>query len=320
MKTEKAVLLLNLGSPDAPTVPAVRKYLREFLGDRHVISLPWLLRKILLECVILPRRPKKSSVLYQRIWTESGSPLIVETKKLRERVARKLDGHAEVFCAMRYGNPAIETAVNEIKRRGLKNVFVVPLYPQKAESSWLTAAEKAQKVFSKNAPAINVKFAEPYYSEPDFIRALAESAKPFFSGKAFDKLLVSFHGVPVKTRLAQSYKSECETTAALLAEALNLPRERWEAAFQSRFGKGKWLEPSTESRLENLPREGIKNLAVIAPGFVADCVETLDELGIRGKEKFLACGGNAFSVIPCLNDSEIFAEFLAKLALRTNYP
>ena len=313
MEEPSAVLLLNLGSPDAPTIPAVRKYLREFLGDKHIISIPWIFRKLLLECIILPRRPKKSAELYQQIWTENGSPLICETQKLRERVEKKIGGSIPVFCGMRYGNPSIENEAKKIKTLGIKKVFVIPLYPQKAESSWVTVAEKAQKVFSKTDPEIRLDFADPYYDEPDFIAALAKSAREFLEGKKIDKLLISFHGVPVKTALAQNYKNECETTARLLGEALNLPRERREVSFQSHFGKGKWLEPSTEERLDNLPCEGVKNLAVIAPGFAADCLETLDELSIRGKEKFQAAGGNVFFTIPCLNDSEAFAEFLAKM-------
>lgn len=312
MEDTQAVLLLNLGSPDAPSVPAVRKYLREFLGDKHVISLPWILRKILLECVILPRRPKKSAEYYSKIWTESGSPLIAETEKLRKRVAEKTDGSTEVFCAMRYGNPSIENAAKAIYERGIRKVFVIPLYPQKAESSWVTAVEKTERVFAKKFPRVKLDFAEPYYREPEFIAALAKSAEEFLSGKNFEKLLISFHGVPVKTKLAKSYKTECETTAELLASALNLPRERWECVFQSRFGRGKWLEPSAEERLKNLPKEGVKNIAIIAPGFAADCLETLEELGVRGKKTFSESGGNDFHTVPCLNDSEAFAEFLVK--------
>lgn len=318
VKESRAVLLLNLGSPDAPNVPAVRKYLREFLGDKHVISLPWILRKILLECVILPRRPEKSAGYYSKIWTENGSPLIVETEKLRERVAEKIGGNAEVFCAMRYGNPSIENAAKAIYERGFRRVFVIPLYPQKAESSWVTATEKTQKVFAKKFPQVKLDFAEPYYREPEFIAALAKSAEEFLSGKNFEKLLISFHGVPIKTKLAKSYKAECETTAELLANALNLPRERWECVFQSRFGRGKWLEPSTGELLKNLPKEGVKNIAVIAPGFAADCLETLEELGVRGKKTFSESGGNDFFTVPCLNDSEAFADFLANIVRKNS--
>lgn len=318
MKESRAVLLLNLGSPDAPSVPAVRKYLREFLGDRHVISLPWILRKILLECIILPLRPKKSAKYYSKIWTENGSPLIAETEKLRERVTEKLDGSAEVFCAMRYGNPSIESAAKSICERGIRKVFVIPLYPQKAESSWITAVERTEKIFEKKFPQVKLVFAKPYYDEPEFIEALEESAKKFLIGKNFEKLLISFHSVPVKTKLAKSYKAECEMTAELLASALNLPRERWECVFQSRFGRGKWLEPSTGERLKNLPKEGFKNIAVIAPGFAADCLETLEELGVRGKKTFSESGGNDFHMIPCLNDSEAFANFLVNITQKNS--
>ena len=316
-KETRAVLLLNLGSPDAPTVPAVRTYLREFLGDKYVISLPWILRKILLECVILPRRPKKSAELYSKIWTKDGSPLIIETQKLQNLLREKLNGDIKVFCAMRYGNPNIENVVKEIKNSGIKNIFVIPLYPQKAESSWVTAVEKAKYVFSRKAPEIHLTFAEPYYSDSRFISSLAESAKKILNGNNFEKILISFHGVPVKTKLSQSYKKECETTANLLTKALNLPRERSECVFQSRFGRGKWLEPSIEERLKNLPKEGITRIAVIAPGFAADCLETLEELGVRGKKTFIESGGDRFFMIPCLNDSESFADFLTQITIDT---
>lgn len=306
-----AVLLLNLGSPDEPSVPAVRRYLREFLGDRHVITLPWILRKILLECIILPRRPKRSAALYRKIWTQEGSPLIVQTERLRSRVAEFSEG-VPVLCAMRYGNPSVEKAARELSAVGVRSVRVIPLYPQRAASSWGTAVEKTQQVFSKVAPQITLHFAKPFFDHPDYIAALAEHARVFLGEKSFDKILISFHGVPVATATAQSYREECETTARLLAQALDLGNEQWEVVFQSRFGRGKWLEPSTETRLRELPGEGVKNLVVIAPGFIADCLETLEELAVRGKKTFLDSGGTTFALAPCLNDDPALARFLSK--------
>ena len=275
--------------------------------------MPWILRKILLECIILPRRPKISAEFYSKIWTKEGSPLIVETKKLQNLLWKKLSGNIKVFSAMRYGNPSIENVVKEIKNSGIKKIFVIPLYPQKAESSWVTAVEKTKHVFLKKAPEVCLTFADPYYSDSRFIDSLAGSAKNFLNGKNFDKILISFHGVPVKTKLSQSYKKECETTANLLTKALNLPHERSECVFQSRFGRGKWLEPSIEERLKNLPKEGITKIAVIAPGFTADCLETLEELGVRGKKTFIESGGDCFLMVPCLNDSGTFADFLTQI-------
>lgn len=311
MRADAAVLLVNLGSPASASVPAVRAYLREFLGDPNVISLPQPFRKILLEAVILPFRAKKSAARYAKVWTEKGSPLVAGTEQLRERVAAELGGNARVFCAMRYGEPSAEKAAREMLAAGTRAAFVVPLYPQRAESSWDTAVEHIEKIFSETAPQIKLRFAEPFFADSGYIGALAESAEKFLRGKTFDKLLFSFHGVPAKTRRAQSYRAECLKTAELLSRALNLPRERCETAFQSRFGRGKWLEPSAEKRLRELPAEGAHRIAVIAPGFIVDCLETLEELAECSRETFLAAGGEEFHFVPCLNASPAFARFLA---------
>lgn len=319
MRPEDAVLLLNLGSPAAPSVPAVRAYLREFLGDPNVIPIPRPFGKILLETVILPFRAKKSAERYAKIWTAEGAPLVAGTERLRERVAAELGGNARVFCAMRYGEPSAEKAAREMLAAGTRSALVVPLYPQRAESSWDTAVAHVEKVFSKTAPQIGLRFAEPFFAEPGYIGALAESAENFLRGKTFDKLIFSFHGVPAKTRRAQSYRAECLETAELLARALRLPRERRETVFQSRFGRGKWLEPAAAERLRELPAEGARRIAVIAPGFVVDCLETLEELAECGREIFLAAGGEEFHFVPCLNASPAFARFLAGTA-RGEFP
>lgn len=314
MRAEDAVLLLNLGSPAAPTVPAVRAYLREFLGDPHVVPLPGILKKLLLELVILPLRAGNSAARYAKIWTHEGSPLVVFSERLRERVSAELGADVPVLCAMRYGAPGVEKAAKTLLAAGTRRVLVVPLYPQRADSTWLTAVEHAEKVFSSAAPGVELRFAEPFFAERGCIEALAETASAALRGDAFDKLLISFHSLPESSPDAKTYREECLTTARLLAEALALPRERVETAFQSRFGRGKWLAPSTEERLRALPAEGARRVAVIAPGFVADCIETLEELGVRGRETFLAAGGNAFTLVPCLNDSPAFARFVADFA------
>ena len=313
MRADDAVLLLNLGSPAAPTVPAARAYLREFLGDPHVIPLPKILKKLLLELVILPRCAKNSAARYAKIWTREGSPLVVFTERLRARVAAVLGAGVPALCAMRCGEPGVETAAKALLAAGTRRVRVVPLYPQRAESSWGAAVAHAKKVFSAIAPAVELRFVEPFFAERGYIEALAETASAALRGNAFDKLLISFHSLPESSPEAKTYREECLTTARLLAEALALPRERVETAFQSRFGRGKWLAPATEDRLRALPSEGARRVAVIAPGFVADCIETLEELGVRGRETFLASGGNAFTLVPCLNDSPAFARFLAEL-------
>ena len=310
----RALLLINLGSPSAPTVPAVRVFLREFLSDPCVVPLPAIVRALLLRLVVLPFRAKKSAARYAKIWTREGSPLAVETERLRERVAAELGGEIRVLAAMRYGAPNLESAARELLAAGTRDVFAIPLFPQSAESSRGTAIQHARKVFSKIAPSVGLRFAEPFFKESAYIAALAEKTAETLRGNAFDKLLISFHALPESAPEARNYARECRTTAELLAAALALPRERVEVVFQSRVGHGKWLAPATEERLRALPAEGAKRVAVVAPGFVADCLETLEELGVRGREIFLAAGGNAFTLVPCLNDSPAFAKFLAKSA------
>ena len=313
MPTPDAVVLLNLGSPAAPTVPAVRVFLREFLDDPRVIALPFPLRKLLLEGVILPFRAKKSAARYAKIWTREGSPLVAETERLRARVARELGGNARVLCAMRCGEPGLEAAARELRAAGARDVLAIPLFPQRAESSWDSAAERAKEVFRKRAPQIRLRFAAPFFAEPGYVGALAETTENALRGRAFDKLLISFHGVPAAAKRAESYRAECLTTAEKLAAALRLPRERWEAAFQSRFGRGKWIGPATDARLRALPAEGARRLAVVSPSFVADCLESLEEIGVAGRELFLAAGGESFCAVPCLNASPAFARFLSEI-------
>lgn len=308
----RALLLINLGSPSAPTVPAVRAFLREFLNDPLVVPLPAFARALLLRLIVLPFRAKKSAARYAKIWTREGSPLIAETERLRERVAAALGGEIRVLSAMRYGTPNLETAARELLAAGTREVFAIPLFPQNAKSSRGTAILRTQKVFSELAPSVRLHFAEPFFEENDYIAALAEKTAETLRGNAFDKLLISFHSLPESAPEAHDYRRECRATAERLAAALALPRERFEVAFQSRVGHGKWLVPATEERLRALPAEGAKRVAVVAPGFVADCLETLEELGMRGREIFLAAGGNAFTLVPCLNDSPAFAQFLAK--------
>jgi len=316
-----AVLLLNLGSPDSTSVSDVKKYLRGFLGDPRVITLPFPLRKILLEAVILPFRSKKSAARYEKILNADGSfPLVAETNRLRERVEKILAEEnfsgekIPVFSAMRHGNPSVESAVKKIISSGAEKVFVVPLFPQRATSSWDSAVFHVRKLFEKNAPSCRLCFIEPFFSAKGYIGALAEVSRRALAGVSFQKLLISFHGIPARGNDAPRYRAECEATATALANALGLSRERWEIVFQSRFGRGKWLEPATATRLSVLPREACTRVAVVAPSFVADCLETLEELGGEGKKTFLSAGGEIFSLVPCLNAEPAFARFLAESA------
>ena len=226
---------------------------------------------------------------------------------------RKLGGNARVLCAMRCGEPGLEAAARELRAAGARDVLAIPLFPQRAESSWDSAAERAKEVFRKRAPQIRLRFAAPFFAEPGYVGALAETTENALRGRAFDKLLISFHGVPAAAKRAESYRAECLTTAEKLAAALRLPRERWEAAFQSRFGRGKWIGPATDARLRALPAEGARRLAVVSPSFVADCLESLEEIGVAGRGLFLAAGGESFCAVPCLNASPAFARFLSEI-------
>ena len=311
---DKAVLLLNLGSPDSASVPDVRKFLRKFLGDPRVLPLPFPLRKILIEGVILPLRSKKSAARYEKILTNGALPLVAETERLRACVEKFLGEKILVRAAMRHGNPSVECAARELRDAGARKIFVVPLFPQRAASSWDSAVEHAQKNFKKTAPRCCVHFIKPFFAERAYIDALAGGVSRALAGNVFEKILVSFHGIPAGGSDAASYRAECEKTAELLADALGFSRERYETTFQSRFGRGKWLEPATDFRLRALPREGVSRVAVVAPGFVADCLETLEELGIEGKKKFLSAGGKEFFLVPCLNADPAFARFIANSA------
>lgn len=319
--SRRAVLLLNLGSPDSASVSDVKKYLRSFLGDPRVLTLPFPLRKILLEGIILPFRSKKSAARYRKILTADGAfPLVAETENLRARVEKILaeeifpDEKIPVFAAMRHGKPSVEIAAKTLVEAGVSEVFVVPLFPQRAASSWDSAVVHAREIFEKEAPSCRLKIIEPFFAAQGYIDALAGSVRRALYGSSFQKLLISFHGIPVRGNDAPSYRAECEATAAALADALDLSRERYEVAFQSRFGKGKWLEPATAARLCTLPREGHADVAVVAPGFITDCLETLEELAIDARQIFLSAGGKNFEFVSCLNADTAFARFLADSA------
>lgn len=312
MSAETAALLVNLGSPAEPSAAAVRRFLREFLSDPHVITLPAPLRKLLLEFVILPRSAEKTAVRYAKIRTPAGMPLVVETEKLRSRVAECLGGGVPVFAAMRYGAPSLADAAKAIAAAGTQCVFVIPLYPQQAESTRDTAVERAAEIFGKVAPQIRLSFAEPFFAAPGYIAAIAGSVRRALAGKEFDKLVISFHGVPTATPGAARYREQCSVTAELLGAELALPRERYETVFQSKFGRGNWLGPDARERFRALSAEGARRIAVVAPGFVADCIETLEELAISGKRLFLDAGGSEFFYVPCLNDDVAFASFLSE--------
>jgi protoporphyrin/coproporphyrin ferrochelatase len=330
---KRAVLLVNLGSPDSTSVPDVRRYLREFLGDERVLDLPDAARWLLLEGIILRTRPKKSAHAYKEVWTEQGSPLLVISRSVRDKLASQLGPDTPVYLAMRYGQPSIASVVARMAEDGVTEVLLFPQYPHYAMSSWETVVVKVYEEAGRLAPQLRVSMVQPFFADPDYIEALYTVTAPYLA-KNYDKLLFSYHGIPQRhLKKADSSKAHCltvpdccntcsplqatcyraqvlATTRALVARAQLAP-EKYSVSFQSRLAGEPWLTPFTDHELARLPREGQKRLLVICPAFVADCLETLEEIRGQGKETFIQAGGESFEQIPCLNDQSPYIDFLA---------
>lgn len=309
------VLLINLGTPDAPTAKAVRKYLAEFLSDRRVVEIPALLWQPILRGIILPTRPAKSAHAYQQVWTEAGSPLAAITRRQTDALRPVLGESTRVDFAMRYGEPAIGPAIDALMAAGSRRILVVPLYPQYCGATTATVVDAVNAHLATLRWQPTLRFLPPYGDDPAYIDALKASVEDGLAALDFrpDVLLASFHGMPERTRtLGDPYHDQCRATARLLVGALGRPVD---VAFQSRFGRAKWLEPATDATLERLGREG-RSVAVFAPGFAADCLETLEELAIRGREQYLAAGGHDFAYLPCLNDGDPGLAMLSTLIRR----
>ena len=334
--SRKGILILNLGSPKSTSVPDVRNYLREFLGDERVIDYPAAFRFALLEGIVLRTRPKKSAAAYATVWTPEGAPLLVTTEKLRAKL-EKVTG-LPVITGMRYGTPSCAEAVQKVIDLGIDDLFVMPQYPHYAMSSYETVVVKIQEELKRLAPDLKYHVLQPYFNDPAYIQALVESAKAWLN-KPFDKLLFSYHGVPERhlrkgdpskahcTKVpnccavaspchATCYKHQCVETTRLFTAAAGLRPEQVEVAFQSRFGPEKWVPPYTDERLEAMPGEGIKKLLVMCPAFTADCLETIEEISEEGKEDFMHAGGESFEQIPCLNDQDVYVKYLADRVVR----
>lgn len=297
------VLLVNLGTPDAAEPKAVKRYLKQFLSDRRVVEIPPLLWQPLLRGIILNTRPKRSAHAYSLVWSEEGSPLAAITARQARALAGAFGPDVIVEHAMRYGNPAISTQIDALLGQGCTRILIAPLYPQYCAATTATVADAAAAhlMTLRRQPAMRA--LPSYHDDPLYIAALKENAETALAALDFEPqaILASFHGMPERTlRLGDPYHCHCQKTGRLLSEALG--RELI-VTFQSRFGRAKWLEPATDVTLNALPARGVKDVAVIAPGFAADCLETLEELAIRGKEGFVAAGGNRFAYLPCLNDS-----------------
>lgn len=310
------VLVVNLGTPAEPTPSAVRRYLAEFLSDSRVVEIPRIVWKIILHGVVLRVRPKKSARAYQRVWTEQGSPLMVGSSSLVEKVGRefaeKISGESRVVLAMRYGDPSVKKGLLELQAQGAERLMVLPLYPQ---YSGATTGSVADAVFTELMQwrwVPELRLMGPFHDDPAYIRAIANSIREHWQEKGKgDKLLMSFHGMPRATLEAgDPYYCHCHKTARLIASELDLDTGDWEMAFQSRFGAAEWLRPYVSERLTELPGEGVKHLTVVCPGFSVDCLETLDEIATEGCEEFIAAGGERFEYIPALNDSPEHVELL----------
>ena len=298
------VLLINLGTPDAPEPAAVRRYLAEFLSDRRVVEIPALVWQPILRGIILRIRPAKSAHAYREVWTEHGSPLAAITRRKAEALQGRLGGDVIVRYAMRYGRPSIADELKRLDQEGCKRILLAPLYPQYCAATTATANDKAFELLSRMRWQPAIRTLPPYYDDPAYIGALKANLERQIAALDFtpERLLLSFHGMPERTRrLGDPYHDHCRATARLLADPLGLPVD---VAFQSRFGRAQWLEPATDAVLAAYPGKGVKRIAVAAPGFSADCLETLEELGIRGRDTFRTAGGEQFALLECLNDSD----------------
>lgn len=331
---EKGILLVNLGSPNSTEVADVKSYLDEFLMDKHVIDIPYPIRTLLVKGIILRTRPPKSAEKYKTIWTPEGSPLIVLSQRLTNKI--QLLTKQPVALAMRYGQPSIESGLQDLLLKGVKEVTVLPLYPQYAMATTQSIIEKTERIRKKRFPELKIQFTPAFYHTSEYIDALSKSVASQLSTFDYDHLLLSYHGIPErhirKSDITHShckidgsccqtpssahefcYRHQCYATTRLLIEKLQLDESKVTTSFQSRLGQQKWLQPYTSDAVEDLAKRGIKKLAIVTPAFVTDCLETLEEIGIEAKEQFLDLGGEAFLALKCLNDDDLWAKALVSL-------
>lgn len=332
---KRGIILMNLGSPDSTSVPDLKKYLTQFLMDDKVIDKPWLLRTVLVKGLIVPFRSPKSAEAYQKIWWPEGSPLIVLTERLKTALAAKITDPMSI--SMRYGNPFPKAAYEALleEHPDLEEVVLVPLYPHYAMSSFETAVAYMRAAHQQLGYRFRLKTIQPFYNHPAYIHALAESIRPYLK-EDFDQLLFSYHGIPERHVLkcdptghhclqsdkccyTQSeahktcYRHQVTMTSELVTKQLGLDKSQWQQSYQSRLGRDPWLQPNTQVRLPQLPGEGVKKLVVVSPSFVSDCLETLEEIDIRGREDFLKNGGSSYQYIPCMNTQPLWVDALAEI-------
>jgi len=329
---KKGILLINLGSPRSTAVEDVKEYLDEFLMDEKIIDYRWFFRALLVRGIILKTRPAKSAEAYKTVWTDEGSPLIVITKKIQQKLQNIVDVPVEI--GMRYAEPGIETGIRNLVEQGVTEIVLFPLYPQYAMSTTETVIEKAEEIRKKKFPDIRINYIQPFYHRDVYTDCLTESIREKLP-ENFDALLFSYHGIPerhiYKTDPTGTcnmndccsrdsnpshpfcYRHQCFNTTERVIGKLGLPKDKVIVSFQSRLGKDKWIEPYTDHTLETIPAKGIKNLAIVCPAFVSDCLETLEEISVEGKEQFLESGGENFTYIPCLNDEDRWIQVIRTL-------
>ena len=334
---KKGILLLNLGSPDSPSVPDVRRYLAEFLMDPFVIDIPWLFRFLVIYGLVLPKRPQETAKGYSQVWTAEGSPLLVYSRALKAAMDPVVsDATTDLYLAMRYGNPAIPDVLREMREDGVTDVVVVPLYPHYAMSSTGTAVRACETALKTLQWAPSMRVVPPFYKHPRYIAALTARISDSLSAKTWDHLLFSYHGLPERhlkktdptgahcmrqpgcchrPSVAHDtcYRHQVFETTRLVAAAMGLQSDQYSVSFQSRLGRDKWLEPFTDPHVAGLYESGVRHLAVVCPAFVADCLETIEEIGEVTREKFLHMGGESFTLVPCLNADPEWVTALADI-------
>lgn len=330
---KKGVLLVNLGSPDSPNPKDVKTYLDEFLMDERVIDVPYLLRSFIVRGIVLNTRPKASAAAYQKIWWEEGSPLIVISERLQEKIQKQID--FPVALAMRYGSMTIKKGLQELVDQGVDEVLMIPLYPQFAMATTETILVKAEEVRKAFFPNLSITDLPAFYNDSDYIDVLSNSISRHLQGQSYDHVLFSYHGVPErhikKSDITKShckidgsccataskahqfcYRHQCFEVTRLVAEKLNLKEGAFSTSFQSRLGFDPWLQPYTDRTIERLGKNGVKNLAIVTPAFVSDCLETLEEIAMEGQEIFHEVGGKNYTTVPCLNDDQEWVNLLSK--------
>lgn len=333
---DKPLVLINLGSTASTEIPDIRRYLNQFLMDPHVIDVPWPLRRLIVSR-ILSKRPPETAEAYRSIWWDEGSPLTVISQRLRQKVADQWQGPVEL--AMRYGDPSIGDVLEGLAERGITQAVIAPLYPQFAMSTVTSVIEEARRAVKKRQLPLALETIPCFYDQPEYIKALAESARPYLE-QDHDHVLLSYHGLPERhirkadptgrhclnsddccqrasgDVLANCYRAQCVQTSEQVMAELDVPQQSWSMAFQSRLGRNKWIEPYTDVTLQELAAQGVKRLMVMCPAFTADCVETLEEIAIQGRETFRQAGGEELTMIPCLNDQPQWVDALTALCRR----